>query len=226
MFIAGGGDTAMSIWSVESQRREADKGIRLNACWMRCAMSELTIATSDQLEQSFPLMYQDVLPVALERLPQGEPLPRAEIESTPATEPDAFRPDELAEDGVSELVWRKLVSIERKLDFLMEMITMEQRTTTGFSYLPVVLNEYGLRVKTGMAVSEKDRMRIRVRIPVIPPTYLMAAGIVTRIREERDGQRDVVIGWVDLDDAALRLIRFYAMNRQREVIRKQRQERV
>jgi hypothetical protein len=189
-------------------------------------MSELSVAASDRLEQSFPLMYQDVLPVALERLLEGEPLPRAEIEPTPANEPDAFRPDELIADGVSELVWRKLVSIERKLDFLLEMIAMDQRTTTGFSYLPVVLNEYGLRVKTGMPVSEKDRVRIRVRIPVIPPTYLMAAGIVARIGEERDGQRDVVIGWVDVDDAALRLIRFYAMNRQREVIRKQRQERM
>lgn len=189
-------------------------------------MSELSMAAPDRFEQSFPLMYQDVLPVALERLPKGEPLPRAEIESMPATEPDAFRPDELIEDGVSEFVWRKLVSIERKLDFLMEMIAMDQRTTASFSYLPVVLNEYGLRVKTGMPVSENDRMRIRVRIPVVPPTFLMVAGIVARIREDRDGQRDVFIGWIDVDDAALRLIRFYAMNRQREVIRKQRQERM
>lgn len=184
------------------------------------------MAAQDRLEQFFPLMYQDVLPVALERLSEEEPLPRAEIESMPAKEPDAFRPDELAEDGVSELVWRKLVSIERKIDFLLETIAMDQRRAARFSYLPVVLNEYGLRVRTGISMSEKDRMRIRVRMPVVPPTYLMVTGIVARILDERDGQTDVVIRWIDVDDSVLRLIRFYAMNRQREVIRKQRQERM
>lgn len=189
-------------------------------------MCEMSMADADWAGRCFPLMYQDVLPVALERIPENEPLPRAEIESMPANEPDAFRPDELIEDGVSEIVWRKLVSIERKLDFLMEMIAMDQRTTTRFSYLPVVLNEYGLRINMGMPVSVKDRMRVRVRMPVIPPTYLMVAGIVAQILEERGGQTDAVIRWIEMDDAALRLIRFYAMNRQREVIRKQRQERM
>lgn len=187
---------------------------------------EGSIDSPDWVERCFPLIYQDVLPVVLERLAEDEPLPRAEIEPVPDKGPDAFRPDELSEDGVSELVWRKLVSIERKLDYLLEMIAMDQRSTAKFSHLPVVLNEYGLRVKTGMVLAEKDRVCIRIRVPVFPPTYLMISGGVARICEDRDGQRDVVIQWIELDDAVLRLIRFYAMNRQREVIRKQRQERM
>ncbi len=177
------------------------------------------------IEALFPILFQDVLPIALERLEADDPAPRAGIEPFYGADSEPLRPDEAAADGVSEIVWRKLVAIERKLDVLMEWMLHRSGSSISLEDLPVVINEHGIRIRTRTDIALLQRWRMRIRIPVLPPAYILVSGIVRFVREEENGLRDVAMEWVEMDDTVLRLIRFYAMNRQREVIRKRKTER-
>ncbi len=171
-------------------------------------------------EELFPILFQDVLPIAMERLDADDPTPRAGIEPLTGSDGEPLRPDELAAEGVSEVVWQKLVAIERKLDVLLDWALRRSGSPIAFEELPVVLNEHGIRIRMRTASTLLQRWRMRIRLPVVPPTYILVSGVVHSVRQETRGLWDVVIRWIDMDDSVLRLIRFYAMNRQREVIRK------
>lgn len=181
-----------------------------------CVLDEIRV------DQLFPLVYQDVLPIAIERLPADQPVPRSVLEPVGSRDAEPFRPDELAREGVNEALWEKLVSIERKIDSLMDRLLR----TNGFSQvaccdLAVVMNEHGIRIRTRDELNMQERCRLRIRVPVSPPTYaLLCARAVFVRKQEEEGLWDIVLRWDDMDDSVLRLIRFYAMNRQREWMRK------
>jgi len=177
------------------------------------------------VDRLFPLVYQDVLPIAIERLAADEPVPRSVLEPVGAGDTEPLRPDEFAKDGVSEALWEKLVSIERKIDFLMDwLLRTHGSAEAAFSDHAVVLNEYGLRIRTRDELEMQERYRLRIRVPVSPPTYALLCARVVFVRQQEEGQWDIVLRWVDMDDTVLRLIRFYAMNRQREWMRKRKAE--
>ena len=187
---------------------------------------EADILAETEVDRLFPLVYQDVLPIAIERLETDEPVPRSVLEPVGIGDKEPHRPDQLACDGVSEALWEKLVSIERKIDFLMDRLFRTNGSAqTAFSDLAVVMNEHGLRIRTRDALTMQHRYRLRIRVPVSPPTYILVAARVIFGRKEEEGLWDIAMRWVDMDDSVLRLVRFYAMNRQREWIRKRKAER-
>lgn len=164
---------------------------------------------------------QEVLPVSIRRL-EG-PCPNAFILAETLPEASAS-PEQNEEDpDLPAALIHRLTRIETKLDLILARIAAINRDPPPPSR-QVCLSASGIQLSTPVPLTEGDTVEVRLMISVEDKTWLVLYGRVSRSVTRVGGETDVAVCFFDMDLAVREALISYTLRRQREQIRRQREE--
>ncbi len=133
--------------------------------------------------------------------------------------PDSDVPDET----INPRLWRMLVDINAKLTTILDSLRFESEGFKKSEEKMVNLSASGIRFTIDEKVMPGDKLEIKMLLPTGPPIGILTHGNVVRVNEIGNGQYEVSLHFSDMDEEVREEIIRYAINRQREIIRKERQ---
>ena len=130
-------------------------------------------------------------------------------------------------DGVLTIMWEK---VGKTLPLHKPAITPEGETAgseppkvEGESK-EVNISEGGIRFRTTENVEVGDVLEISILLPMHLPMKLVTYGTVVRVEEMDKGWYEIALHFTDMDDEVRGGIFRFVFDRQREIIRKERQD--
>jgi hypothetical protein len=165
---------------------------------------------------------EDVLSVAIQKITSSQtPASKAKIQPVVYEDKGLVRPDQqFPEDNLQFHIWKKLIDIDQKLNFLLEKLVVKPEDGQNIQPCSVWLGETGIRIITCEDLTPGDEVELRLLAPLQPPAWLTLYGIVSRVDCSESRNRDVTIVFTNMDDDIRQMIRYYLLNRQREMIRR------
>jgi len=137
---------------------------------------------------------------------------------------DLERPDiDLPDETINPKLWQMLVDINAKLTMILDRLHFESEGFKKSEEKIVNLSASGMRFMMNENVAPGDRLEIKMLLPTGPPIGILTYGNVVRVNETGDEQYEVSLHFSDMDEEVKEEIIRYAINRQREMIRKERQ---
>jgi c-di-GMP-binding flagellar brake protein YcgR len=130
-------------------------------------------------------------------------------------------------DGVLTIVWEK---VGKSLPLHKPTITPNEETAGSEppeiegEPKEVNISEGGIRFKTRESVEIGDVLEISILLPMHLPMKLVTYGTVVRVEERDKGEYEIALHFADMDDDVRGGIFRYVFDRQREIIRKERQD--
>lgn len=163
----------------------------------------------------------DAFPVEAKRLKDDAPYKKSKIfRGYDVETPDLDLPDET----INPRLWQMLVDINAKLTMILDRLNFESEGFKKSEEKMVNLSASGIRFTTNEKVVPGDKLEVKMLLPTGPPVGIVTYGDVIRANEIRDGQYEVSLHFSDMDEEVREEIIRYAINRQREMIRKERQQ--
>jgi len=120
-----------------------------------------------------------------------------------------------------------LQEINNKLDFLMNTLVLKDSVGLNEEASAVNISASGIRFEIDEEFEPGDVVELKMLLPLYPPVAVLTFGEVARVAVlEREGRRvyDTAIGFVEMTDGVRDEIIRYTLRRQREIIRKQRED--
>jgi len=163
----------------------------------------------------------DVLPVIYRKVDPRAPLPESRIysgygESIPDLEP----PDET----VSPRLWNMLVDINTKLGLVLERLHLESEGLAQAESIPVDVSASGIRFDAAEQFASGDVLEIKLLLPTSPSVGVLAHGKVVRVGEKTKQGHETCLHFIDLVDEVRDVIIQYTLKRQREIVRRYREQ--
>lgn len=167
-------------------------------------------------------LVEDVLSVAIQKITSSQtPASKAKIHPVIYEDKGLVRPDQqFPEDNLQFHIWKKLIDIDQKLNFLLEKLVTKPENGPDITPCSTWLGETGIRLITSVDLTPGDEVELRLLVPLQPPAWLTLYGMVSRVDCSESRNRDVTITFTDMDDDIRQMIRYYLLNRQREMIRR------
>jgi hypothetical protein len=163
----------------------------------------------------------DAFPVEAKRLKDNAPYKKSKIFRGYDVEiPDIDLPDET----INPKLWQMLVDISAKLTMILDRLHFESEGFKKSEEKMVNLSASGIRFTMNENVAPGDRLELKMLLPTGPPVGIITYGNVVRVNEIGDEQYEVSLHFSDMDEEVREEIIRYAINRQREMIRKVRQQ--
>jgi hypothetical protein len=128
------------------------------------------------------------------------------------------------DESISPALWNLLISINRKLEFLIERLTLESEGLTKIDFLNVNLSASGIRFISNERFNKGDGVEVKMLLPTHPPTGIIAYGCVVRIEDRVDGRYEVALKFSNMSDDVRDEIIKYTINRQREMLKRNKDE--
>lgn len=129
----------------------------------------------------------------------------------------------ISDDIINTGLWEILVSIDSKLEFILEKLCLKDE---GFLNVPtkrVNISASGIRVETNDAFKEGDMVEIKMLLPSYHPIGIITYGQVVRVNKIDDELKEVAMHFVNMEDDIRDEIIWYTLNRQRELLRAKKQ---
>ena len=130
--------------------------------------------------------------------------------------------EELPDETISPRLWKKLSSIDAKLNLILEKLI---QNSEGFNHAQnrrVSLSEEDIQVLTPDIFSAGDFVEIKMQLPVNTPVWIILYGLVSQARSISSEQNEIWIRFSEMDGDVKQLLGYYLFNRHREIARKQR----
>jgi hypothetical protein len=172
-----------------------------------------------QGEQRDSFRINDSLPVFIRKIEDDQDLPASDKLLDNSEE---ITPLGLEKENISPRLWKMLVTINEKLDRVLERIPVDLLKTKS---QPINLSSSGMKVKVKKNFGLDEPVRIKMLLPTLPVKELIIAGKVVRVEALADGDYEVALHFHDLDDTVRDEIIHYTLNQQRKTIAAQRQKR-
>ncbi|HET6514367.1 MAG TPA: PilZ domain-containing protein [Thermodesulfovibrionales bacterium] len=131
----------------------------------------------------------------------------------------------IPDETISPKLWNILVDIDAKLNMILETLTMEKTGLTEAENKAVNVSASGIRLTLHEKVEIGDMREIRMLLPTTPPICVNTVGRVVWVKETDGGAYEVGLHFIDMDDTVRDEIIRYTLKRQREMLRKQKQQR-
>ncbi|MFZ3046441.1 MAG: PilZ domain-containing protein [Desulfatirhabdiaceae bacterium] len=164
---------------------------------------------------------EDVLPVAIRKAGPHPTAQKAMIQTAVYADKGLVRPDQkFPEENFQLHIWKKLIDIDQKLNFLLEKLVVKPEDDQDVQQCSVWLSETGIRLITTEDLKIDEAVEVRLLVPLQPIAWLILYGIVSRVDSPDSRSRDVTIVFSNMDDDIRQMIRYYLLNRQREMIRR------
>jgi hypothetical protein len=163
----------------------------------------------------------DTFPVEAKRIKADTPYKKSKIfRGYDVETSDIDQPDET----INPKLWQMLVDINAKLTSILDNLRFESEGFKKSEEKIVNLSASGIRFTMGEKVMPGDRLEIKMLLPTGPPIGIITYGNVVRANEIGNDQYEVSLHFSDMDEEVREEIIRYAINRQREIIRKDRQQ--
>lgn len=168
-----------------------------------------------RVDDAFPVDLKKVenIPIKRSRVFLGYPAEREEAEV------DA--PDET----ISPKLWKLLTDINTKLSLILEKLQFDEEGFIKAEVRHVNVSASGIKFRVDEKVDIGDTVEIKMLLPTCPPTGIITYGSVVRSKDLGNGQYEVALHFTDIEDEVRDEIIQYTLKRQRELIRRQRQQR-
>jgi hypothetical protein len=131
---------------------------------------------------------------------------------------------DLKDESISPSLWKVLLNISRKLDFLIERLSLESEGLTKIDYKNVNLSASGIRFISNEIFNKGDGVEVKMLLPTHPPTGIIAYGCVVRVKELDKQKYEVALVFSDMHDDVRDEIIKYTINRQREILKRNKDE--
>jgi hypothetical protein len=163
----------------------------------------------------------DAFPVEAKKIKAETPYKKSKIfRGYDVETPDIDQPDET----INPKLWQMLVDINAKLTSIIDKLSFESEGFKRSEEKIVNLSASGIRFTIDEKVMPGDKLEIKMLLPTGPPIGILTHGNVIRVNEIGNGQYEVSLHFSDMDEEVREEIIRYAINRQREIIRKERQQ--
>lgn len=178
----------------------------------------------DGIERRNHFRVMDLLPVIMRKLEAPEVLPRSRILRgfVPENEicPEPTESD--AQDPLGTDVRRRLERMETKINQILEALQIPIEDAACIQEQPACLSATGIRLKVPEGFDLDDVVEIKLRIKLQIPVWLLLYGHIARMVPAEDGSIECAIAFFDLDEELHELLIRYTLQKQREMIRKER----
>lgn len=168
-----------------------------------------------RVDDAFPVDLRKVenIPIKRSRVFLGYPAERedAEVEA----------PDET----ISPKLWKLLTDINTKLSLILEKLQFDDEGFVKAEVRHVNVSASGIKFRIDEKVDVGDTVEIKMLLPTCPPTGIITYGSVVRSKDLGNNQYEVALHFTDIEDEVRDEIIQYTLKRQRELIRRQRQQR-
>lgn len=131
---------------------------------------------------------------------------------------------DISDETINPQLWKILVDINTKLGLVLKKLELESEGLIKAEDIPVNISASGMRFKMKERVALGDIIEIRMLLPTYPPVGILTYGNVVEARDLGNGEYEVASRFSDLDDEVRDEIIQYTLNRQREILRKQKQQ--
>ncbi len=130
-----------------------------------------------------------------------------------------------SDETVNPRLWKMLVAINSKVQMILDKLQFESEGLTHVKNRRVNLSASGIRFGMDERVEVGDLLEIKMLLPTYPPTGILAYGKVVKVIDREDGTHEVSLHFHNMDDDVRDEIIQYALKRQREIIKKERERR-
>jgi hypothetical protein len=164
----------------------------------------------------------DVFPVRFRRVTENELLKKSTILSKDVVE---MSETDLPDGTVSPQLWTMLDSMNAKLNRILERLNLESAGLTTAENKTVNVSATGIRMTFHDRFDIGDIAEIKMLLPSTPPVGIETYGRVVRVRDIGNEEYEVGLQFFDMEDDVRDEIIRYTLQRQREVMLKERQQR-
>lgn len=173
----------------------------------------------DEKRESFRV--DDVFPLLYSKVDRDMPLRRSGFLAAwfPET-PEGNEPDRT----VTPALWKMLTTLNSKLNLILERLHLGDEGLLKAENRQVNMSASGMRFRVKEKIDIGDILEVKLLLP--PAMPLLIHGKVVRMSESADGDYNVALHFIDVDDEIQDRIVYYALNRQREIAKKQTECRV
>lgn len=123
--------------------------------------------------------------------------------------------------SISPKLWRLLNEINGKLNMILKILDKDYKDMVDYRYQKVNLSAGGIRFISDEPVSKGDIMEVMMQLNTCPPLNIITYGEVVRVNE-KDSKYEVALSFKDAEDEIKEAILRYTLQRQREIIKKER----
>jgi hypothetical protein len=168
--------------------------------------------------QSFRV--DDILSLVSRKIDSDEPHLRARILPGFAEDYLIDSTEEPPDETVNPHVWRLLLQIQNRLGLIINKMNLDEHGVARAEPKPVSLSTTGAKFTTRERCIPGEVLEVKIFLPLDPPLWVVVYGKVQRNVRKQEGESQVAVQFLDMDDSVTEVINRYGLKRQRELIRK------
>ncbi len=128
--------------------------------------------------------------------------------------------EDLPDETINPRLWKKLISIDAKLNLILEKLIQNSDGFNQAQNRQVSLNEEVVRILTPDVFATGDLVEIKMLLPLNSPVWVVIYGMVSQFRIIVSEENEVWIRLSEMADDVKQIMGYYLFNRQREIVRK------
>ncbi|MBF0403434.1 PilZ domain-containing protein [Candidatus Magnetominusculus xianensis] len=129
---------------------------------------------------------------------------------------------DIPDETISPVLWKMLLDIDMKLGLVLDKLSLEKEGLVDAEEKDVNISASGVRLRCRTEFEKGDSVEIKMLLPSSPPVGLIVYGNVVMSACLETGECEVSINFVNVEEDVRDEIIRYTLNRQREILRKQR----
>ena len=126
------------------------------------------------------------------------------------------------DDTIHPKLWDVLVSIDEKVNLILDRLNLEPEAVEAEPQ-HVNISASGIKFTMQERVEQGDMLEVKMLLPTTPMVTVVAYGQAVSVERLDAGGYTVAVQFVNMDTEVRDRLIQYTLNRQREIIRKQRQ---
>lgn len=131
----------------------------------------------------------------------------------------------IPDESINPVLWKMLSDIQTKLSLILERLNPDTESLLNVENKSVNLSAAGICFEMDEKVKKGDLIEIKMLLPLYPPVGIVTYGRVVRAVDTGEKQCKVSLTLADVEDEIKDEIIQYTLNRQRDLIKKQRKNR-
>ncbi len=132
--------------------------------------------------------------------------------------------EDMPDETINPRLWKKLISIDAKLNLILEKLIQNGDGFKQAQNRQLSLSEEDIRILTPDVFATGDFIEIKMLLPVNTPVWIILYGRVSQVRSITSEQNEIWIQYSEMADDVKQIMGYYLLNRQREIVRKLRQQ--
>lgn len=126
------------------------------------------------------------------------------------------------DDTIHPKLWDLLVSIDEKINLILDRLNLESEAVEAEPQ-HVNISASGIKFTMQEKVEQGDMLEVKMLLPTTPMVTVVAYGQAVSVEKLDGGRYAVAVQFVNMDTEVRDRLIQYTLNRQREIIRRQRQ---